>query len=215
MNRLRTVMVAALLTASAASAVSQTRLGPVVSATWAGVVQQEDDLVAYDTALRWGGGGCLELPLGSRTALLVEPMLAERGAKGTAVGSIGGVEGSLETDVRLRYVEVPVLFRWDVLKGTVRPYLAGGASVGYLAGATVRSDVDGGSETIDVTEELRRTEVGLVFAAGVWAEIGRTRWFLEGRLTQGLLNLDTSGETHVNNQSVGVLAGVTFALGGH
>jgi hypothetical protein len=186
----------------------------VVTATWSGVTRQEDDLLSYESARRWGGGIRLEVPLGPRWALLVEPMVVDRGATGSATASLGGIEGTLTSDVRLRYLEMPVLVRLDLLRGGVRPYLAAGAGFGYLESATVRTEVDGGAETVDIGDELRRTELAAVLAAGVWARLGRGRCFLEGRFTQGLLDLDASSETHLNNQSVGVLAGVTFTLGG-
>jgi len=209
--------VAALLlaVAGAAPATAQRRVGPVVVASRADVEQREYDLVEYQKAQRWGFGAHAELSLGSRSALVVESLELERGAEGRAAGSLGGgLEGSLTTDVRLRYVEVPVLLRWELLGGAVRPYLAAGASLGYLEKATVRTEVDGGSEKQDITGDLRRWDVSAVAAVGVWAQLGQVRCFVEGRFTHGLRNLDPSGETRLENRSLGVLAGVTFRLGG-
>jgi hypothetical protein len=201
-------------TTAVAPATAQLRVGPFATAIWAGVAREEADLLTYESARRWGGGIRLEVALGSRWTLMVEPMVAERGASGSATAALGGAEGTVETDVRLRYIEIPILARWDLLRGDVHPYLAAGASIGHLQSATVVTEIDGGAETIDVSDELNRTEAAVVFAAGVWARIGAARCFLEGRFTQGLLDLDASGETNLTNQSVGVLAGATFNLGG-
>jgi len=210
-----TVAFTLVAVATAAPAVAQGRIGSIAVASWAGVAQQDDDLVAYDTSLRWGGGVHVERALGGRTALVVETLLVDRGARGFASGSLGGgIEGSLETDVRLRYIEDAALFRWDALSGAVRPYLAGGLSLGYLEDATVRTFVDGGSESVDVTSDLNRFDVGLLAAAGVSGPLGKARWFVEGRFCQGLLNLDRSGETHVVKYSLDVSAGFTVAFGG-
>ena len=215
--RATTIVVATVLLAAtvAPPAAAQRRVGPVAVATWSDVEQREDDLIGYGTAQRWGYGARCELALGSRTALVVESLVVDRGAEGSVSGPAGrGLEGLLATDVRLRYIEVPVLFRWEALDGPVRPYLAAGAGLGYLESATVRTEVDGGSEEEDVTGDLRRWDVSAVAAVGVWAQLGGARGFVEARLTRGLLDLDPSGETHVSNQSLGVLAGVTFRLGG-
>lgn len=208
------ITVALFAVAGTSQVAAQDRIGSIAVASWAGMAQEEDDLVAYDTSLRWGGGVHVERALGGRTALVVETLLVERGAKGFASGSLGGIEGSLETDVRLRYIEDAALFRWDALTGAVRPYVAGGLSLGYLEDATVRTMVDGGSESVDVTDDLNRFDLSLVAAAGVSGPLGKARWFVEGRFCQGLLNLDHSDETHVLKYSLDVYAGFTVTLGG-
>ena len=151
-------------------------------------------------------GEGVEVPLGRHFSLLAEPMLVEKGAQGTPAS---GEEG-LRTVTTLRYLEVPVLARCTLGAWKIRPHLSAVASVGGLRDATVRTELDGGSAAGDGRDDLTGTDVGVLVGAGVTAALGPGRYFLEARFSQGLRNLDRSGETKVHSQSLQLLAGVTF-----
>jgi hypothetical protein len=220
MRHKRTLLKTVLLAASFAGrmATAELQLGPVAAWSWANLPHdQAYEMVAYDTDSKLGAGVRLEIGLGKHTALLLEPMFLEKGAKGTATLSFSsglGAQETLETQVHLKYLELPILLRYSFTHSTVRPYVVGGATLGYLLSARVRTQIAGGSEVQDLTSELRRVDAGLVLALGASVEWGPARCFVEGRFVQGLVNLDKSGETNLLNQSIGIVAGVTFHLSG-
>lgn len=207
-RRIGFVAVAVAMAALGTTAAAQVRVGPVAVASWSNLIEDPEGLLTYDVDQRWGGGVAVEVPLGRHFSLLAEPMLIEKGAQGTPSG---GEEG-LRTVTRLRYLEVPVLARFTLGSWKVRPHLSAGASVGWLQDATVRTELDGGSEEVDVRDGLTGTDVGILLGAGVSATLGPGKYFLEGRFVQGLRNLDRSGETKVHSQGLQLLAGVTFSF---
>jgi hypothetical protein len=221
MSGIRDILKVVLLVAGIAghAATAQVHVGPIAAWSWAGLPHDgANEFLAYDTDTKFGGGVRLEFGLGPRTSLLLEPTLVEKGARGTsAFASSGGLGASyaVQTRVQLKYLELPILLRYSFTSWRVRPYVLAGGAVGYLGSARVRTEVAGGSDVVEVTDDLARVDIGVVLGLGASVDFGPARCFVEGRFVQGLVNLDKSGETTVTNQSVGVVAGVAFRLSGN
>lgn len=104
----------------------------------------------------------LELPLLTDLTFRPELNYIEKGIglseRGTLPDFEAGAAASYEFDgsVRLSYIEIPLLVKYQVLPGSVRPNFMAGPSVGYMVGkggsGTVRagSGVNARSQVIDI-----------------------------------------------------------------
>jgi hypothetical protein len=71
--------------------------------------------------------------------------------------------------VDLQYVEVPVLLRFSVLPGPVKPFVYAGPSFGFkLSGKVTQS----GEPDIDIKDRLRPMETSVAAGAGVRLDLG-------------------------------------------
>jgi len=82
--------------------------------------------------------------------------------------------------------EFPMLVKWAILPGPVRPFIDGGASVRHISGLRqFRSVANGaGVEINNATEFNKRNDIGFVFGAGVEFKIGVLRISPELRYTR-------------------------------
>lgn len=169
--------------------------------------------VSLGTGAGLAAGGILDVGLGSRFSLRLEPGYVERRPELTFEPDGFLFRERMTASIRLGYVEMPVLLTVKLGSGGARPYLMAGPSVGYLTKA--RAEAEGESE--DVKESLVDWDFGVGAGAGLEFGRGRTRGFVEARYTWGLTNLNAeqgaSDDSKVKNRGAQVLAGVTFALG--
>jgi len=164
---------------------------------------------ADSTSRRLGliGGVWVRIPSGSPLSIQVEALLSEKGIKFEQAFEDVPVEGNL----RIRYVEVPVLARFDAAPGgaSTRFYaLAGAAPAFRLGDGQLKLEAEGLEETLDFSEsgeDLKSFDVGLVGAAGI--EFGRA--LVEGRYTHGLLATG-DGDDSPKNRVFSVMIGFRF-----
>jgi hypothetical protein len=72
--------------------------------------------------------------------------------------------------------EFPLLVKWEVLPGPVRPFVDVGGSIRHISGIKQIRDVQGVfTETNNAVEFNKRNDIGLVFGAGVAFKAGRVR----------------------------------------
>lgn len=150
-------------------------------------------------------GGVLNLGLGGRFSLRIEPMFCTKGSKVT-IDIFGAETGT----VRLSYLELPVLLNVSLSSGAVRPYIIAGPTLGYLTSATGTDST--GSKT-DIKNNFKRTDPGISFGGGVRMP-GRPSFFVEARYTLGLANIAKDSEgISLKNRGLQLAAGLTFPLG--
>jgi hypothetical protein len=153
------------------------------------------------------GGGFLLLPLADGVWLQPELLYVGKG-------------GHYDRwyDVDLRYLELPLLCRLDLLGHSRHQlYLLLGPSFAGLVSAKVRD--------LDVNEDLRQLDVGVSFGVGLDLDDGPVHSILEVRYTLGGTNLDETGlglgeawtglhdddaGAEVRNGSLAVLMGFAF-----
>lgn len=146
----------------------------------------EDDFVNITQRLGLIGGVWVRIPARSPFSFQVEALLSE---KGFAFG--GDVEEiDFSGNLRIRYIEVPLLARVDFGTSGSSPrfyVLAGAAPAFRLGDGTLKLEAEGEEEEADFEdatgEELKSFDLGLVGAAGV--EFGRA--LVEARYTHGLM----------------------------
>ncbi len=114
----------------------------------------------------------------------------------------------------LNYVEIPIVARMYFNKeGPFRPNLFAGPSFGFLTGA--KTQVGSGDRvTVDNYKDTYKTfDFGLTGGLGLNYEIApETRVLVDFRYTYGLSDVSKSNSSSVNNQVIGITAGVSFGI---
>lgn len=172
--------------------------------------------LSYLTAI--GGGVFLKLPLGS-VGLQPEALWVRKGA------SVSGADFGAGTsvDLKLDYIEVPVLLVVPVGSGNAAPYVFGGGAVAFETGCTfslsggglnIDADCDNNDEDLELTR--KSTDFSAVFGAGVRLPVGSGAFLLEGRYTLGLADLNDSGQSSESfkNRTFAAYLGYAINIGG-
>ena len=159
-----------------------------------------------DTSRQIGpiAGGWVRVPFaGNRYSFQLEGLYGEKGVKYRALG--------FSSDVRLHYLEFPVLGRVDFAASgaSSRAYLVGGGAPAFNVSAQGTVSGEGREETRDIGEAIKAFDFGLVGGAGI--EVGRVSF--EVRYTHGLLHINTDDngdEDRIKNRVFSVMAGFRF-----
>jgi hypothetical protein len=134
-------------------------------------------------------------PLQGKLALQTEVLFSQQGTKITEGGESG--------EIKLDFIEVPVMLRWSST-GDTGFHLFGGPSFGFRRDAT--GEFAGDEEDLD--EDVEKTNIGIVVGAGL--EVGH--FIVDARHTWGLSNLnkDSSDPETVKSRVFTVMAGWRF-----
>jgi outer membrane protein with beta-barrel domain len=158
-----------------------------------------------DTSQRLGpvGGVWVRLPF-THVAFQAEGLFSEKGVKFKAPGS-----GLDELDLRVRYIEIPLLARVDfgASGSAARPFVLGGAAPAFKLSTRAKAVADGQEQSREIDDQIHSVDVGLVGGAGL--QFGRA--LIEVRYTYGLrhINTDDNGEgDRIKNRVVSVMLGV-------
>lgn len=147
-------------------------------------------------------GGWLRRAVTERFSFQIEGLFSEKGI------SLDVEEQGFtaDADIRLRYIELPVLGRADLgVPGSgTRVFVVGGAAPAFKIGARVRASFEGEEETDDISDDIKSFDLGLVGGLGV--AFGRA--VIEARYTHGLMSIDESDEDSVKNRVFSVTVGV-------
>lgn len=162
-----------------------------------------------DSSRRLGvvGGVSVRVPAGERFSFLIEGLYSEKGLAFDIEED--GFEAS--GDIRIRYIEVPLLGRADLSApgASTRVYVIGGAAPAFKLDARVKAEAEGEEETEDI-DDVESVDLGLVGGAGV--EFGR--FLVEGRYTHGLMSInsdtDEGDDESVRNRVISVMVGYRF-----
>lgn len=143
----------------------------------------------------WLAGVFATVPIG-RFAIQPEVLYT---IKGTTVDI-----NDFESDYIVDYLEIPVLARVQL----GRLYAAAGPSFAFRVRARSRIAFGGSTEEIDLEDEVKSFDLGVVGAVG-W-EFGR--WVVDGRYTHGLSDsdVDTSDAVKARNRVMSLSAGFKF-----
>lgn len=115
--------------------------------------------------------------------------------------------------IKLTEIEVPVLVQYRMGTGTRTPYVFAGPTFGFVTGAHVSASVfglDPSSDDIDVNDEVRGFETGIVAGGGVLAP----RWLAEARFSWGLTRINETGTADftddIRTNAIAFVFGVRF-----
>jgi hypothetical protein len=201
-HRLVHAVVATIFLILPSSALAQ-QVGVKAGANFASLTPEEDE--DPDTSRRLGavGGLWVRTPSSAHFSFQVEGLFSEKGVTFEAQpGLIDSV------DVRLRYIEIPLLARADFgpSGSAARLFVVGGVAPAFKLSARVKVVVDGEEQTRDSDDEISGLDAGLV--GGLGLELGRAQ--IEARYTHGLrhINTDDNGdEDRIKNRVFSVTVG--------
>jgi len=183
------------------------QVGVKAGVNFASLTPEEDE--DPDTSRRPGpiGGLWVRTPPLRRLSFQFEGLFSEKGVTFNAPG-FGGNDS---LDIRLRYLEIPLLVRVDAgsAGAAARPFIIGGVAPAFKLSAHATAVADDEEVRRNIDDEIYSADAGLVGGLGV--ELGRLQ--IEGRYTHGLrhINTDDNGdEDRIKNRVVSVLVGFRF-----
>ena len=168
----------------------------------------------FTNTKRYTVGGTIELHLPARFSIEIDALYKRFGFDGQSVSA-----GSTTlTGTRGNSWEFPLLVKFEMVPGPVRPFVDAGASIRHLTGIRqVRQVISAGTfssvEVNDPPEFNKATDLGLTFGAGIALKLGRVRISPELRYTRwGGENLrdPVNALLHTHRNQGDFLLGFTF-----
>lgn len=150
------------------------------------------------------------VPVMKRFAFQPELAFVTKGVKLTEAANGGTLTASL------RYIEFPLLARYELPVGSRTGYFLAGPTFGIKAGTS--SQLDGPSATTapDIDSAVRSFDAGVAFAFGMefpWFSDASWKSLFEVRYTQSLRDLGVDSIIHTDslkNRSIAVMGGIRF-----
>ncbi len=139
-------------------------------------------------------------------AVAVEPMYVMKGAKYEA--TLGTVKETAK--LKLSYIEIPVLAKFmPTMTGNIKPSIFAGPFVGLRMSAKVS---DGAS--VDVKDNVKSTDFGIAFGAGVAYGMTKGAITLDARYDLGLSKIGKapSGGTAPNIKTSAILVMLGYSI---
>lgn len=125
------------------------------------------------------------------------------------------VETRYNVETRLQYIELPLTFKYELSRGSFKPYIQAGGYYSFLTDAIKKVNTTGidqasGSDSeINVTElsvgiddRIKKSNYGIIGGAGFTYNVGNARLGLEVNYHYGLQNLDNGSMKYVDSQLV-------------
>ena len=186
---------------------AQVHLGVLGGLNLANLSVDPDEGVDLSSRTAFGFGGVLDYGLGEYIALHLEPMYLQKGTEAKEEG--------VDVEVKLAYLEVPLMLKYAFGTGDTKPYVMAGPTIGFNLSAKVKVSAGGVSDEEDVKDETKSVDFGLGFGAGVSLPIGNNSIFVEARYALGLtdINDDSADPTDIKTKGIQIFAGITFPLG--
>jgi hypothetical protein len=128
-------------------------------------------------------------------------------------------------DVRLDYIEIPLLLMLPLGRGATVPFLYSGAAASFEVGCRLSDGADCFENAVGDDEELsgagigvglprRRHDIGAIIGGGVHLPLGPGALTLEGRYNFGLVDLRRAGQGEaVRNRSGAVFLSYAIFIG--
>lgn len=208
MNAVLAVFAIAVVLIVPASASAQ-QVGLKAGVNFASLTPEEDE--DPDTSRRRGlvAGAWFRTPSTSRFSFQAEGLFSEKGVTFDNVPF--DVDSVATVDIRVRYIEIPLLARADfgALSATTRVFVVGGATPAFRLSARARAEVEGEQETRDISDDIEPFDLGLAGGLGV----GFGRVLIEARYTHGLLKInkdDNDPNDRIQNRVFSVSVGFRF-----
>ena len=176
----------------------------------ASLTPEEDEDPDMSRRIGFVGGGWIRWSLSPRFSVQTEALFSEKGVT-LKIPPIEEFPGG-ESEIRIRYLEVPVLARGDFSSAgsTARFFVVGGLAPAFELASRGWLRPEGDDERArDIGDETKPFDLGLVGGAGI--EFGPA--VIEARYTHGLLHInedDNGDEDRIKNRVFSVMAGVRF-----
>ena len=170
--------------------------GGVSMGNWYGSDADFGTGASKKTRTGFAGGVFVNFALGSTFACQPQILYVQKGVKYVVIGST--------MEVEIDYLELPVLFKWEPeMKGNMQPTIFAGPHLGLLLSAKA-----GG---IDVTNQIKSTDFGVTFGAGIGTKMSSGELFLDVRFDLGMSRIgENSPEVDIKNTAFLVAVGYKF-----
>jgi hypothetical protein len=197
----------------AAVSAQSNQIGFIAGVNIANLDEKDTD---FKSLTGFSAGGVLDFALGGDFSLYLEPMYLQKGASEEDEG--------VTLDIKLAYIEIPVLFKIQFGTGSTKPYLMAGPTIGMNLSADLELGAGGMSLEVDFSELIESIDYGLVFGGGISFVVGENLLFIEAKYSLGLADITKSGEieiegmtleipeTDVKTNGIQIMAGMTFPL---
>ncbi|HET9066383.1 MAG TPA: porin family protein [Gemmatimonadales bacterium] len=167
-------------------------------------VQGDDVGLTLGSRTGFAGGVSMRFPVGTMASIEIDGMYAQKGTKITGDGE--------SAELKLGYIEVPVVLRYELGDASTHPFVLAGASVSLKAGCDVTaksSGISAGFDCDDLFEGKQKSvDAGLTVGAGVAVN----RFSVQARYTHGMMELfdDNDNSVTTKNRALFFLAGISF-----
>jgi len=156
-------------------------------------------------------GAILELGVGGPVYIALEPLYAQKGAKGDAQTPFGPGKLAIEAS----YLEIPALIKLKFGVPGLKPYVFAGPNIGFLLSANLHQEV--GSQTSDTDVKSTTSSTDFALDVGAGAEFGVAKLVaitVDARYSLGLSNTnsDPQDPTKVKTTGIQILVGVMFSI---
>jgi hypothetical protein len=167
----------------------------------------DDVIEGTDSKMGFCLGGFVTYSLNEMIALQPEVLYTMKGAKWEE--EVFGE--TLEVTWTLDYLEIPILAKVVIpTQGTVKPNLFVGPALGINLRGKAKAEIAGESEEGDI-EDMKSTDFGLVFGAGIDFGLPHSAITVDGRYVMGLSTIDDSEEkADVKNGVITFMIGYSF-----
>ncbi len=174
----------------------------------------EETGVDYEYKTGWLVGAFLGIPVNSMISIEPQVFYSQKGTK------ISATQGSGEAEIKLGYVEVPLLLKvWIPVSGNVEPYFFAGPEFEYNSSCKVKgsafgitSEADCEGSQADVS--IKSTDFAATGGAGIQFLMGGQSVRVDARYTQGLTDINDSSndDTKAKLKGFAVTVGIGFNL---
>lgn len=164
------------------------------------------DFTDVDSRTGFGFGAFLQVMVAPNFSIQPEALYLSKGAS----------EEDGDGEVKVNYLQVPVLVQYHLPTPGVSPRLFAGPSIAFETGCDVEDNDVSASCEEDEFLNTKSADFGLVFGAGVDIPAGGVVVTLDGRYDMGVTNLSDEAEEvdfDVKNRSWEFFAGVGFPFG--
>lgn len=165
---------------------------------------------SFDNLTGFGVGGVLNFDFSGGFCIKAEPMYLQAGSKTTMSG--------VDVKLKVNYISIPILFMYVIqtAENQIMPYFFAGPSLGLKTGAKITGENSSASVDVDVSDQVKSTDLGAVLGAGINIPAGMNTIFLEGRYSLGLtdINNDPTTTGTIKTKGIQFFAGILFPFGG-
>ncbi len=194
-----------VFTLTAPAAAQRTSFGVLGGLTSSKVTVSGDQIsVTLDSRTGFAGGLASHTSLGGQLGLEVDALYAQKGFKIS--------DGGDSAELKLGYIDVPVLLRYQFNQSKTSPFILAGGTASFKASCDVGGTSGGVSASAsckDVTgDDQKSVDVGLTVGGGV----DFNRFTIQARYTIGLTDILDDGDASVTtkNRALFLLAGIMF-----
>ena len=159
-------------------------------------------------------GGLAEFGVASGFFISAEVLYLQGGVKvtdpnGNALGFVG------DATLKFDFISIPISakYKFPIEGSTVKPFIFGGANVGFNMKAEAEATSGGQTFTVDIKNSTESVDFGLQVGGGIEFEASHgINVVLGGRYQLGLKDLDKSAGSEAKSQNILITAGLSFQV---